>query len=48
MQVYFIWIKGVEEIKMIKILECNIEAIFMLLEWEMISKKKINYKVIDW
>lgn len=48
-QIYFICIKDDMEIKMIQLLEYKIEAIFVLLEWETISKKIIViYKVIDW
>lgn len=39
-QIYFICIKDDVEIKMIKLLKYNSEAVCILLEWEMISKKK--------
>lgn len=48
-QIYFICIKDDVEIKMTKLLEYKIEAIFILLKLEMISKKIIVIcKIIDW
>lgn len=46
-QIYFICIKDDVEIKMIKLLKYNSEAMCILLEW-FLRRNKLSDRVIDW